>query len=343
MRMPQLHTLRLALLSVFATWALSSTATEAEPITGRIASSAPKGSVWDRQWDRYKVDFASRPDLFDLDYHIYGELGASEPLLGALKRGRVQFVATSQSVISTQIPEVAVLSLPYLFESKEEADYVYDCCIQDLYQPLVANENYVLLMFAEAGWSHFYSDRPIRVPSDVKGLSIRAAQSPAVVGFLQELEADTVFLTMSDVVPSLQTGMVNGGFGAITWHMGATREDAPHFTLTGHVYETGLFLVNKQWWDGFTDEHRALMIEAFEGFERQRVEVRQDQDAEIARLIAEGDPVYEPTPKERALWIAVGQASHAAVLDEIGGEAQPIYDRIMAAKMHFQAARVVSD
>lgn len=311
----------------------------ADPVTGRIAASAPKGSIWDQQWDRYKADFASRPDLFELDYHIYGELGASEPLLGALKRGRVQFVGTSQSVISTQIPEVAVLSLPYLFESRAEADYVYDCCIRELYQPLVAKENYVLLMFAEAGWSHFYADRAIRGPADVKGLSIRAAQSPAVVGFLQELGADTVFLTMSDVVPSLQTGMINGGFGAITWHMGATREDAPHFTLTGHVYETGLFLVNKRWWDGFTDEHRALMTEAFEGFDKQRLEVRADQDSEIARLIAEGDPVYEPTAEERAQWIAAGQATHAAVLDEIGGQAQMIYDRITEAKASFKAEK----
>lgn len=329
-------TCRIALCA-FIAWALSSSYSFADPVTGRIAASAPKGSVWDRQWDRYKADFASRPDLFDLDYHIYGELGASEPLLGALKRGRVHFVGTSQSVISTQIPEVAVLSLPYLFESRAEADFVYDCCIRELYQPLVAKENYVLLMFAEAGWSHFYADQPLHVPADVKGLSIRAAQSPAVVGFLQELGADTVFLTMSDVVPSLQTGMINGGFGAITWHMGATREDAPHFTLTGHVYETGLFLVNKRWWDGFTDEHRALMTEAFEGFELQREEVRADQDSEIQRLIEEGDPVYEPTPEERALWIAAGRATHAAVLDEIGGEAQMIYDRITEAKARFKA------
>lgn len=330
------HSSSMIVSLVIALWALQSTPAQAEPVTGRIAASAPKGSVWDRQWDRYKEDFASRPDLFDLDYHIYGELGASEPLLGALKRGRVHFVGTSQSVISTQIPEVAVLSLPYLFESKEEADYVYDCCIRDLYQPLVAKENYVLLMFAEAGWSHFYADREIRVPADVKGMSIRAAQSPAVVGLLQQLEADTVFLTMSDVVPSLQTGMINGGFGAITWHMGATREDAPHFTLTGHVYETGLFLVNKRWWDGFSDEQRALMNDAFEGFESQRLEVREDQDSEIARLIAEGDPVYEPTLEERALWIEAGRATHAPVLDEIGGEAQAIYDRIMTAKEAFK-------
>ena len=321
---------------VFALWGLSSFPAQSEPATGRIAASAPKGSVWDRQWDRYKAEFSLRRDLFDLDYYIYGELGASEALLGALKRGRVNFVGTSQSVISTQIPEVAVLSLPYLFESKEEADYVYDCCIRDFYQQLITEENYVLLMFAEAGWSHFYSDREIRVPSDVNGMSIRAAQSPAVVGFLDQLEADTIFLTMSDVVPSLQTGMVNGGFGPITFHMSATRKDAPHFTLTGHVYETGLFLVNKGWWDGFTDEQRALMNEAFEGFGNQRLEVRQDQDTEIARLITEGDPVYVPSAEERALWIEAGHAVHAGVLEEIGGEAQAIYDKIVMAKEAFK-------
>jgi len=323
------------LFAAFTSWA--SGGALADPVEGRLAASAPKGSVWDRQWDRYKAAFAARSDLFDLDYHIYGELGASEALLGSLKRNRVQFVGTSQSVISTQIPEVAVLSLPYLFESKEEADFVYDCCVRDLYQPLVARENFVLLQFAEAGWSHFYADKAIRTPADVAGMSVRAAQSPAVVGFLRELEADIVFLTMSDVVPALQTGMVNGGFGAITWHVGATREDAPHFTLTGHVYETGLFLVNKRWWDGFTDEHREVMLDAFEGFDKQRIEVRQDQDAEVARIIAEGDPVYELTPEERAMWIAAGQAPHGAVLDELGGQAHAIYDAITAGKARFRA------
>lgn len=331
------HTFATTLISAFAIWACGLEPAVADTAKGRIAASAPKGSVWDRQWDRYKASFAARPDLFELDYHIYGELGATEPLLGAVRRGRVQFVATSQSVISTQIPEVAVLSMPYLFESREQADYVYDCCIRDLYQPLVADQGFVLLQFAEAGWSHFYSTLPIRVPADVNDMRVRAAQSPAVVGFLQQLDADVVFLSMADVVPSLQTGMIDGGFGAITWHVGATREDAPFFTLTGHVYETGLFLVNKRWWDGFSDEQRTYMLTSFEGFETQRLEVRADQNGEIQRIIDEGDSVYQPSDAELALWIAVGQRSHDAILDELGGDAQMIYDRIVQAKTQFTA------
>jgi len=135
MRMQHLHTLCLIFIAAFVSWALPGMDAKAEPIKGRIASSALKGSVWDRQWDRYIEDFASRPDLFNVDYHIYGELGASEPLLGALKRGRVQFVVTSQSLISAQIPEVAVLNLPYLFEICDVSDYVYDCCILPLTWP----------------------------------------------------------------------------------------------------------------------------------------------------------------------------------------------------------------
>jgi TRAP-type C4-dicarboxylate transport system substrate-binding protein len=320
---------------VFALWALTEQLAWADPARGRIAASAPKGSVWDQQWGGYKASFAARPDLFELDYHTYGELGVSEPLLGSVRRGRVQFVATSQSVISTQTPEVAVLSMPYLFESQEEADYVYDCCILDLYQPLAAEQGFVLLQFAEAGWSHFYTTRPIRVPADVNGIRVRAAQSPAVVGFLKQLDADVVFLSISDVVPSLQTGMVDGAYGAITWHVGATRQDAPFFTMTGHVYETGLFLINKEWWDGFPDEPQEMMTTTFEGFEKQRLDVRVNQDGEIQRIIDEGGAVYEPTVSELALWVAAGQRSHGSILDELGGDAKMIYDRIVDAKARY--------
>lgn len=44
---------------VFALWACSTEPATAQPAKGRIAASAPKGSVWDQQWDRYKSSFAA--------------------------------------------------------------------------------------------------------------------------------------------------------------------------------------------------------------------------------------------------------------------------------------------
>ena len=70
--------MRCILATAFASWALAPVFVCADPVEGRIAASAPKGPVWDCQWDRYKASFAARSDLFALDYHIHGELGASE-------------------------------------------------------------------------------------------------------------------------------------------------------------------------------------------------------------------------------------------------------------------------
>lgn len=40
----------------------------------------------------------------------------------------------------------------------------------------------------------------------------------------------------------------------------------------------------------------------------------------------------------RALWVAAGQRSHGSILDELGGDAQMIYDRILEAKAQYRAA-----
>ena len=71
----------------------------------------------------------------DFEYYIYGELGNEEAMVNSLRRERVQISSSSLCGLSATIPEAAVLSLPYLFESVAEADYFYDCCAGDIIRP----------------------------------------------------------------------------------------------------------------------------------------------------------------------------------------------------------------
>lgn len=306
------------------------------PLTGRAAGSVPQGSIWEEHWQFRKNILEASPEV-DFEFYLYGELGNEENMINSLRRDRVQISSASLWGLSATIPEAAVLSLPYLFESAEEADYFYDCCAGDIIRPYLEPIGIAFLGWSEAGWTGFYGPKGYAEPTLVKGEKLRTPSTPSVALFFQNLGVDTVFLGIQDVVPALQTGMVEGGASSLPWYVNAFKDHAPHYTLTGHHYETTVLMASKKFLDKATPAQRVVLDKAFNVFPSQRKTVRVDSEEKIAGLRASGAYVYDLTSEQRARWVAAAQAVHPAILRDIGGDAEAIYAQVLAAKAEFKA------
>lgn len=311
----------------------------AEPLKGRAAGSVPKGSVWDEHWQFRQSVLLASPEEVEFEYYLYGELGNEEAMINSLRRDRVQISSASLWGLSSTIPEAAVLSLPYLFESPEEADYFYDCCAGAIIQPYLEAIGIAFLGWSEAGWTGFYGPKGYADPAAVSGEKLRTPSTPSVAVFFQALDVDTVFLGIQDVVPALQTGMVEGGASSLPWYVNAFKDHAPHYTLTGHHYETTVLMASKKWLDTATPSQNAVLDRAFKVFPSQRIGVRADAQEKIAGLREAGAFVYDLTDDQRARWIEAAHAVHPAILKDIGGDAEAVYARVLAAKAEFKARR----
>ncbi len=307
----------------------------ADPLAGRVAGSVPKGSIWEEHWLFRKSVLESSPEV-DFEYYFYGELGNEDAIVNGLRRNRIQISSASLWGLSAAVPEVAVLSLPYLFESPEEADFIYDCCAADIMRPYLEAIGIAFLGWSEAGWTGFYGQKPFSTPDAVKGERLRSPSTPSVARFFGALGVDTVFLGIGDVVPALQTGMVDGGASSLPWYVNAFKDHAPHYTLTGHHYETSVLMASKPWLDGATPEQQKVIRDAFNVFATQRVTVRKDSEEKVNALRAADGFVYDLKPEQRARWIAAAQAAHPEILRDIGGDAETIYAQILAAKANFK-------
>jgi TRAP-type C4-dicarboxylate transport system substrate-binding protein len=308
----------------------------ADTLTGRIAGTVPKGSVWEETWLHRMAVLKDSPEV-NFEYYIYGELGNEETVLGNLRRNRIQIASGSLWGLAALVPEVAVLSLPYLFESAAEADHVYDCCAARIVAPYLAASGYHFLSWSEAGWTNFYGKTPVLAPEDVKGRKLRTPSTASVSVFFRDLGVDTVFIPINDVVPSLQTGLVEGGASSLPWYFNAFRSQAPHYTITRHHYESTVLMANADWHAKATPDQQALMAKAFGDFTQQRQGVRRDFDAKIEKMKAEGAGIHTPSAEQLARWIAAAKASHPAILREIGGDAEKIYAEVLKAKADYAA------
>lgn len=324
---------------------------------GRAVAQAPPRTPWDAQWQNFKSNLDQTRSI-QLDYFTRGELGDEERMLHDLRRGRAHVGGMSLQGLSSSIPELAIAMAPYLFSSFEEVDYVYDNYLYDIVNELAEAQNLYIIQWVEVGWTHLYADRPLTHPDMAAGLRMRTSPNAAARFFAESAGMDAIPLGITDVVPALQTGLIEGGLSSLVFHFFTTMDIAPDFTLTRHSFDTGAIVLNKAWYESASAEQRAALdtgwgssavaragvrglTTALEG--AMRAGVMRDRDGAVIRELRtlSGAPVrvFDLTVDERAAW----QQVTANVLDQlvstIGGRARDMADAIERGKAGFARQR----
>jgi len=316
-------------VSPFSAWALS----------GKVAAVSAPNSPWDKQWTQFRTYLEGNAPDIDLKYFIRGEIGNEDDMLSAVRRNRVQIAGPSLQGLSTLVPELAVPMAPYLFESVEEVDFVYDNFLFKPVNKLLRAKGLVLLRWSEVGWTDLYADRALYSPADVSGLDMRGAPNIAAQVFLTHIGANLVPLGSVDIVPALQRGMIDGGASNLIFHFYTSRQYASHVTLTHHSYDTGGLVANKEWFDSASPEQQAALITANGSPSNTREPVRALLNDLIGQMRGEGIEIIELTPEQRAFWKKETEPLYHDIIDQVGGEAQILYNAILEGKAAFKAVQ----
>jgi TRAP-type C4-dicarboxylate transport system substrate-binding protein len=320
---------------------------------GRAVAQAPPRTPWDAQWTNFETNIAQNPAL-DFEYFTKAELGDEERMLHDLRRGRAHVGGMSLQGLASSIPELTIAMAPYLFSSRAEIDFVYDEYLFDIVDQLAAAQNLKLLQWVEVGWTHMFGDRPLTHPDMAAGLRMRTSPNAAARFFCEAAGMDAIPLGIADVIPALQTGLVQGGLSSAVFHFFATLDLATDFTLTYHSYDTGAIVLNKQWYDSATPSQKQTIDGAWGSAAAARAGVRvlddvvlawlragvqTNREGEVIRplLTTSGQPiqVHDLSADERAAWIAQTANVADRLIETLGGRAREVYERIEAGKAAF--------
>ena len=320
-----LHALRLTLLVATGLTAGPSLAqTEL-----RQGSNSPPGTVYHRAW----LDFKSRLDAGS-GGAVKVLLNTNEPneanLLSNLRRGRTDCAGVSLQGAATVVPEVAVLQLPFLFDTLKQVDHVYgQGALTQTYRQLFADKGLFMLSWVEVGFTNLYGVQPLRTPADVQGLKLRATQSRASQNFIKAAGAEAVVLPISELLPGLQTGLIRGGESGVIVYDAIIAKSAPHYTLTQHAFDSGVILCNKDWFDKLPAAQAAQVQAAWDTPALVRA-VREQTEKIVADAAGKGVTVHRINAADEAAWRAVGRRSTQAVMDTLPPAAQKLRQDIEA-------------
>ncbi|MEY8828637.1 TRAP transporter substrate-binding protein [Sedimentitalea sp. XS_ASV28] len=326
------HVTKLAGAGLAAALAFGS-ALEAKEL--RLGTITPDNTIWAEQARGFvaKVEEMSGGDL-TISYFGNAELGTMADTMKMTLTGRLDMWLGAVPALGAVVPEMSLLSLPYVFASPTQAA----CAVPKLMDRTreAAGKKFHLLGFTAVGTQSIGSREEIRTPADLTNVKLRTAPLKTTMTFFGTVGANPVPMAAAESTAALGTGLVDAVDFAPTYYVATgVNKPAPYFTPTEHTYNLGGFAVSTRTWMGLSDEERKILTDAWAETMPIDQNIAQVADFEAKMLAAHkkgGGTVVELTDDERAAWKEAGLASWEAILPEIRGDADGFLAAIQSAK-----------
>jgi TRAP-type C4-dicarboxylate transport system substrate-binding protein len=307
--------------------------------TFRAGALSSPGDPYDILWQKFAVDVRRESDdRLNAELLVRGEVGGEEALMLAVRRGRIEMSIFTSSGMSAVVPEFAVIMAPFMFDSLAEADFVLDTYLVGPLSALAAEKGLTVLGLADEGFQSVYSTRPLYTPGDTRDLRMRAFQVPSSPLFLSAIGADVAAMPFPDVIPALQTGLIQGGeAGVMTYASYGLAPVAAYYTLTQHAYSSGVYAANTVWFDGLDADLQDALRRAVPTPREVRTQIRARNTRDMKRLTTMDVTVIRPSPDEHAAWQSAAHDVPRQVVEQVGGSAAYIFDLILEGRAAFRA------
>ena len=125
------------------------------PIEVKFASSAPPSSPWAQQIDRMAAFVgAQSKGALKINPFYNSQLGTENDAIAQISRGRIEMGAFTAGAVALQVPEIALIQLPFYFVSSAQRDCVLDQHAQKPVADALAKKGLKFLRWGEVGPVH---------------------------------------------------------------------------------------------------------------------------------------------------------------------------------------------
>ena len=224
-----------------------------------------------------------------------GQLGNERDMYEGAQMGTIDMFAASNAVITSFIPEMAVLDQPFLFETAEEAHHVIDGTVGQLIADKTAAQCIHTVGWMDVGFRNIFSTRPVASLEDLKNLKIRTMENDIHIAAFNAMGAIATPMASGDVFTGLQQGTIDAAENSIS-NLIANRyyEITKNVTWTNHVFGfMGIFMSDKAWNQIPEDTREDFMAGVKAGAQRQRDYLVEANEAAVKELTDLGVSFYE--------------------------------------------------
>jgi TRAP-type transport system periplasmic protein len=264
-------------------------------------------------YERFRSDVqASTNGALTVEIVYGGALGDPNSRMNQMRNGAIQMSDAADGNYAIVYPEIAVLSIPYLFATKQNAHKVLDGPFgQKLAEDLQTRTGIRVLGWWESGgFKHFSSKRALRSSSDFAGLKIRVL-GPLAEPLIEALKASAVPIEFDHLYTALSTGLVDVQDNSLSvfWLL-KLQEVHKFILLSGHSYAVGVFGINNAFYIQLSEDERAAVdAAALKAIAFNREGSRKAEQEARAALGTAGIEFIELTSEQKAEFQRITQSS----------------------------------
>ena len=179
-------------------------------LTLKLATVAPEGSSWMVQMRQGADEVAKRTEgRVKIKLYGGGVMGNEKAVLRKIRIGQLQGGAFTSGAMAAVYPDLNLYSLPLLFDSLEEVDFIRAKMDKTLIAGL-EKQGFVCFGFAEGGMAVMFAQRPISNLDELKGKKVWVPEGDLPSYAAMEANGLTpVTLPLTDVLTGLQTGLID--------------------------------------------------------------------------------------------------------------------------------------
>jgi TRAP-type C4-dicarboxylate transport system substrate-binding protein len=285
---------------------------DAPAVTIKLGTLAPVGSSWHVLLKEF-AEQCSEVSKGAVKFKIYagGTQGTEGDMVRKMGVGQLQAASMSNIGLHDISPEAMVFSAPGMVD--EPLTRVLLPKVAQRMEAALEARGYVVLMWAQIGAARVFCKKPYRTPEEAAdGKFFAWDGDPGSVEAFKLMGLRPVVLASTDIVPSLETGMITCVSQAPAYVL-TTRlfEKAPQMVDFPLAYMIGATVVRKEVWQKVpADVRPKLLALAREAGAKVDTEVKRLNDDAIAAMKKQGLKVIavEAGPWERAsqrAWPAV--------------------------------------
>jgi tripartite ATP-independent transporter DctP family solute receptor len=203
---------------------------------------------------------------FDVQLFPDAQLGLAGQVMQLVQAGQFEAAMNGPGQLQAFWAPMGIFSAIYVIDDADHFQRVWDSDIgDDLRAGLAEEANLAAPLVVWWGTRQMTSNEPIRSPEDLDGVNLRVSPgSEIAITNAEAMGAEpSGGIGFGELYLALQTGVVDAQENPLpAINDGAFYEVQDYLNLTGHEPSPQFMVVNNEWWEGLSEEHRQAFNEA---------------------------------------------------------------------------------
>ena len=233
------------------------------------------------------------------------QLGTENDAIAQISRGRIEMGAFTAGAVALQVPEIALIQLPFYFVSSAQRDCVLDQHAQKPVADALAKKGLKFLRWGEVGPVHLPGKKALVTPADVRGIKVGVVTNKLNNELWKSLGANPVPTSVAEVSSSMQTGLIDTYPSPYAFYLPSGLNKIANTMVKFPLWEAAsVLLMNAPAYDKLSAEGKAALDKENQQYPNSlyRSEIRSVDAALTGVHKSSGGAVVEATAEQRAEW-----------------------------------------